>query len=73
MVQYGQLLNTMFNVQHQHSDGTWATMEPESAGEQLNPAALDPEREWLRGHVYACGSCGERVRIAIPEGEQPPG
>jgi hypothetical protein len=68
MFQYGQLSNTLFNVQHQHSDGSWGTMVPEH--DPHDPAQLDPELEWQRGHVYVCTSCQERVRVSIPEEPQ---
>jgi hypothetical protein len=71
MFQYGQLSNALFQVQHQHSDGSWGTMEPE--GDPHDPASLDPEQQWQRGHVYVCRSCEERVRIQVPEGEPPTG
>ena len=48
-------------------------MEPEEAAEHHDPAAHDPEREWQRGHVYVCRSCGERVRVNVPEGDPPAG
>jgi hypothetical protein len=68
MFQYGQLSNTLFHLEHQHSDGTWASMEPET--KPHDPADIDPEREWERGHVYICRSCQERVRVSIPEEAQ---
>jgi hypothetical protein len=72
MFQYGQLGNALFQVQHQHSDGSWGTMEPEEQ-EHHDPAEHDPEREWERGHVFICRSCGERVRVTMPEGDAPTG
>lgn len=71
MFQYGQLGNALFRVEHQHSDGSWGAMEPEEAAEHHDPAAHDPEREWQRGHVYICRSCGERVRVSAGEGDPP--
>jgi hypothetical protein len=68
MFQYGQLSNTLFHVEHQHSDGTWASMDPVNAPH--DPADIDPEKEWDRGHVYICNSCQERVRVSIPEEAQ---
>lgn len=67
MFQSGPLSEPLFAVQHQHGDGTWAPMEPE--GDHLDPAEHDPERDWLRGHVYICRACKERVRIAAPKSE----
>jgi hypothetical protein len=71
MFQYGQLANASFAVQHQHSDGTWATMEREV--EHHDPAEHDPEQEWQRGHVYVCTACEERIRVSIHEDMPPTG
>jgi hypothetical protein len=49
-------------MQHQHSDGTWATLEPRPA--HHTPAEHDPEREWADGVTYACTRCDELVRVA---------
>ncbi len=76
MFQYGQLSNTLFFVQHQHEDGSWGTMTPEQPDpehEPHDPAQLDPEQEWQRGHIYVCESCEERVRIMVPEEQRPNG
>jgi hypothetical protein len=77
MFQYGQLSNALFYVQHQHSDGSWGTMvpepEPDPEHEPHDPAQLDPEQEWQRGHVYVCQSCEERVRIMVPQEQRPNG
>jgi hypothetical protein len=73
MFQYGQLSNALFHVQHQHSDGSWGTLVPEPEHEPHDPATLDPEQEWQRGHVFVCQSCEERVRISIPDGGRPTG
>jgi hypothetical protein len=73
MFQYGQLSNTLFQLEHQHSDGTWGKLEPETEANPHDPAGLDPEQQWQRGHVYVCTSCQERVRVSIPEGERSAG
>jgi hypothetical protein len=75
MFQYGQLSNPLFLLQHQHSDGSWGTMVPEQnpdpEHEPHDPAQLDPEKEWQRGHVFVCNKCEERVRIMVPEEQRP--
>jgi hypothetical protein len=65
MFQYGSVVEGL-RIEHQHADGSWATMEREEDEEHLDPSEHDPEREWLRGHVYICRSCGERVRVSGP-------
>ena len=70
MFQYGQLGNALFQVEHQHADGSWSPMELEADAEHHDPVAHDPERGWLRGHVYLCRPCGERVRVSASEQEQ---
>jgi hypothetical protein len=37
------------------------------SNEPHDPAELDPEQEWQRGHVYVCSACQERVRIIVPK------
>jgi hypothetical protein len=37
------------------------------SNEPHDPAELDPEQEWQRGHVYVCSACQERVRIIAPK------
>jgi acetone carboxylase gamma subunit len=69
MFQFGPLSEVMLRIQHQHNDGSWSTLEQE---ETHDPASIDPEQEWQRGHVYVCPSCGERVRIDAPDGEPRP-
>ena len=73
MFQYGQLPNALFFVEHQHSDGTWARLEPEHERAPHDAADIDPEKEWERGHVYVCRACQERVRVTVQEGEQSAG
>ena len=59
MFQYGVLAERL-QIEHRHADGSWAPMEPR------DPAELDAERAWDRGHVYVCGRCQETVRVTIP-------
>jgi len=73
MFRYGQASGALFQVEHQHNDGTWAALKPETAREPHDAADIDPEKEWDRGHVYVCTSCQERVRVSIPEGDPPAG
>jgi hypothetical protein len=73
MFQYGQRSNVLFEVEHQHSDGSWGRLAPEDAGQHHDPAGHDPEQQWQRGHVYVCLSCEERVRIKEPEEGAEPG
>ena len=55
-------------LQHQHADGSWGSLEPI---EPHDSAALDPERTWANGRIYACTSCDEKVVVA-PVAEEPP-
>jgi hypothetical protein len=59
MFQFGALAGGL-RVEHRHSDGSWSVMEQR---DPHDAAAVDPEREWDRGHVYLC-SCGEEVRLS---------
>jgi hypothetical protein len=65
MFQYGPLSELELRIQHQHNDGSWSPLERES--NPHDPAQLDPEQEWQRGHVYVCSACQERVRIIAPK------
>jgi hypothetical protein len=65
---YGSPAAALFQVEHQHSDGTWSTLRPEST-DPHDAAGSDPEREWDRGHVFVCTSCQERVRVIGPRQE----
>ena len=71
MFQYGAVAESL-RIEHRHGDGSWAAME---RADPHDPAELDPEREWERGHVYVC-ECGEEIRVMGP-GEaaaaEPPG
>jgi hypothetical protein len=73
MFRYGQQSGALFQVEHQHSDGTWARLEPEPSREPHDAADIDPEKEWGRGHVYVCTSCQARVRVSVQEVEQTTG
>ncbi len=66
MFQYGQISETPLYLEHRHADGSWSAMEREEGEEHSDPGQHDPERDWLRGHVYICRSCGERVRVSGP-------
>ncbi len=68
MFQYGIVAEGL-KVEHRHADGSWVTMEPQ---EVRDPAEVDPEREWNRGHVFVCPRCEESVRIT-PPADQPEG
>ena len=62
------LFGTSVSVEHEHSDGSWHAMASE--GEPVDVAERDPERGWLRGQLFRCTSCEERVRIVMP-GDEP--
>jgi hypothetical protein len=65
MFRYGLPSAALFQVEHQHSDGTWASLAPVAA-DPHDPAGLDEEREWDRGHVFKCTTCEETVRVTAP-------
>jgi hypothetical protein len=65
---YGHPAAALFQIEHQHSDGTWSGLQPVGT-EAHDSAASDPEREWDRGHVYICTTCEERVRVIGPAPE----
>jgi hypothetical protein len=62
---YGQPAAALFQVEHQHRDGTWSTLQPATT-DAHDAAGSDPEREWDRGHVFKCTSCEETVRVTMP-------
>jgi hypothetical protein len=67
MFQYGIVAGDL-RIEHQHADGTWASMEarePEP-GDAHDAADNDPEREWERGNVYVCTVCQETIRMSEP-------
>ena len=61
---YGQPAAALFQVEHQHSDGTWSTLQP-AAGDPHDSAGSDPEREWDRGHVFICTSCQDLTALPL--------
>lgn len=69
MFRYGQSTGALFRLEHQHDDGTWSRLE-QVTRDPHDQADFDPERDWDRGHVYVCSSCGERVRAAAPAGAE---
>ena len=66
MFQYGIVAGSL-QIEHQHDDGTWATMEPRD--DVRDPAEVDPERDWNRGHVFVCPRCAEMVRVSVSDGD----
>jgi hypothetical protein len=46
-------------LQHRHSDGSWAPMEPAHHGQ----AEHDAERGWLKGLIFRCRTCDEEVEV----------
>jgi hypothetical protein len=69
MFQYGMVAGSLM-VEHQHADGSWAALEPRE--DARDPAELDPERDWNRGHVYVCPRCGETVRVSVTDDRAAP-
>jgi hypothetical protein len=63
-----QLLGRGLVLEHRHSDGSWAELEPESPPHDA--AEHDAEREWLKGRIYHCTRCEEEVRVAIEPGAE---
>jgi hypothetical protein len=61
---FGRISELSLRLQHRHEDGTWGTLEPRS---HHDPAAHDPEREWMTGEVYACTTCDEEVHVSTVE------
>ena len=51
----------MLRLEHRHSDGSWATFEPEPGPH--DPANRDPERAWATGQIYVCSVCDEQIRV----------
>ena len=48
-----------FQVEHQHSDGSWSRMAPV----EHDSAVHDSERSWIRRKVFRCLSCQETVAV----------
>lgn len=65
---YGRMAELSLELEHRHSDGSWGTFERA----HHDPAAHDPEREWLTGQVYSCTTCDELVRIKRSNDEPDP-
>jgi hypothetical protein len=59
----------LFRLEHRHSDGRWERLEPREAHD---PAALDPEKAWEGGRIYACPTCDEQVRVRESPGTGAP-
>ena len=66
---YGRLMELSLQLEHQHSDGSWASFERTSH----DPSEHDPERDWMKGQIYACTRCDEKIRIRLPDEEPIPG
>ena len=49
-------------MEHQHSDGSWGTFERS----HHDVAEHDPERAWVKGEIYSCTTCDEKIRISDP-------
>lgn len=66
---YGRLTELSLRLEHQHGDGSWASFErtPHDSSEH------DPEREWMKGQIYTCTRCDEKIRISLPDVEPVPG
>ncbi len=59
-------LETVLRLEHRHNDGSWSPLEPRPS--HLDPAELDPERDWANGRVYGCASCNEEIRVTDARG-----
>lgn len=57
---------TMFRIQHQHRDGSWAEMVEDR--QHHDPADHDRERSWSKGRIFRCGSCPEVLTLIRGEG-----
>jgi hypothetical protein len=58
-----------FRIQHRHSDGSWASMDPVPH----DAAAHDGERSWLRRVIFRCEACSEDVTLTTAGDEDEPG
>jgi hypothetical protein len=59
---FGRIAELTLRVQHRHEDGSWGSLEPEPP--HHDPASHDQEREWGKGTLYRCKSCGEEVLVS---------
>ena len=46
-------------LQHRHEDGSWGQMERVAD----DSTEFDAERSWIRGAVFRCTTCDERVMV----------
>lgn len=64
-----RFVESAYQIQHQHRDGTWGVMEEvEPSPLHHTSAEHDPERNWLRGRVFKCKTCDASVTI-VPGSE----
>jgi predicted PP-loop superfamily ATPase len=63
-----QLYGQQLRLEHRHSDGTWATLEPETP--HHDSAEHDAERGWLQGKIFRCTRCEEEVRVSVEPGTE---
>jgi hypothetical protein len=52
-------------LQHRHDDGSWSPLLPA----HHDPAAHDPERDWVSGRNFVCVACGEEVRVTYGDNQ----
>ena len=64
-----RLQEAQYRLEHRHSDGSWASMEP--VRQHHDPAEHDPERAWSVRRIFRCTRCDETVMIG-PEEDAPP-
>ena len=58
-----QVLARGLTIEHRHSDGSWAELEPETP--HHDAAEHDAERQWLKGRIFRCTRCEEEVRVTV--------
>jgi hypothetical protein len=59
-----RLQEAQYRLEHHHSDGSWAPMEPQRA--HHDAAEHDPERRWSVGRIFRCTRCDEAVTV-VPD------
>jgi hypothetical protein len=64
-----RLLQLQYDVEHQHSDGSWSEMTEEHP--HHDSAEHDPERTWSMRRIFRCQSCGETVTVTPGESPSP--